>query len=118
MRERRISPRWQVNKEAGLTVIGSIKPIPCRVEDISTRGMRISMRRNLFPEVFSNFSLALSDNFSLNFGARVAWQNQRENRNIFGLVFNRGEESLKSKIQEYVRSNFPEVLAKQWWGGM
>ena len=68
MRERRVSPRWQVNKEAGLTVIGSIKPIPCRVEDISTRGMRISMRRNLFPEVFSNFSLALSDNFSLNQG--------------------------------------------------
>jgi len=118
MDEKRIEPRWQINKEAGLTVSGGVKSIPCIVEDISTRGMRISMRRNLFPDVFSNFSLALSDNFALNLGAQVVWQNQRENRNIFGLVFNRDEASLRSKISEYVKSNFPEVMVKQWWGGM
>jgi len=118
MDERRIAPRWQINQEAGLTVDGGVKSIPCLVEDISTRGMRISMRRNLFPEVFSNFSLALSENFTLNLNAQVVWQNQGEERNIFGLVFNRAEESLKLRIHEYVKNSFPEIMAKQWWGGM
>jgi len=112
MDEKRAVPRWQINQEAGLTADGGVKPIPCLVEDISTRGMRISMRRNIFPEVFSNFSLALSDNFALNLSAQVAWQNQREDRNIFGLVFNRNEESLKFKIHEYVKNSFPEIMVK------
>ena len=118
MDEKRVEPRWPINKAAGLTVDGGVKPIPCLVEDISTRGMRISMRRNLFPEVFSNFSLALSDNFALDLNARVAWQNQKEDRNIFGLVFNQAEESLRLKICEYVKNRFPELMTKQWWGGM
>jgi hypothetical protein len=94
MDEKRAGPRWPINKEADFTVDGGVKPIPCLVEDISTRGMRISMHKNLFPEVFSNFSLALADNFALDLSAQVAWHNQRENRNIFGLVFNQAEESL------------------------
>ena len=118
MDEKRVEPRWQINQEAGLTVDGGVKPIPCLVEDISTRGMRISMRRNLFPEVFSGFSLSLSDNFALDLNAQVAWQDQRENRNIFGLVFDRAEESLRWKIQEYVKNSFPEIMIKQWWGRM
>lgn len=116
MNEKRVEPRWQINQEAGLTVDGGVMPIPCLVEDISTRGMRISMRKNLFPEVFSNFSLVLSDNFSLNLNAQVVWQNQGEGRNIFGLVFNRTEESLKFKIGEYVKNSFPAIMTKQWWG--
>ena len=118
MDERRSAPRWEINKEAGLTVDGGVKPIPCLVEDISTGGMRVSMHRNLFPEVFSNFNLALSDNFSLDLNAHVAWQDQRRDRNIFGLVFNQAEEPLKLRINEYVKNSFPEVMAKQWWGGM
>lgn len=118
MDERRIAPRWQIHQEAGLTVDGGVRPIPCLVEDISTRGMRISMHRDLFPEVFSDFSLSLSDNFALNLNAQVAWQNQGEGRNIFGLVFNRVEESLRFKIHEYVKNNFPKVMIKQQWGQM
>ena len=118
MDEKRIEPRWQIHQEAGLTVDGGLKPISCTVEDISTRGMRISMRKNLFPEVFSKFSLALADNFTLNLGAQVVWQNQRENQNIFGLVFNQNEKSIRFKISEYVKNNFPEVMEKQWLGGV
>lgn len=118
MDERRNAPRWQINQEAGLTVDGGARPIPCLVEDISTSGMRISMHRDLFPEVFSDFSLSLSDNFALNLNAQVAWQSQGESRNIFGLVFNRVEESLGFKIREYVRNSFPGIMVKQQWSGM
>ena len=118
MNEKRIEPRWQINQAADLTISGGVKPISCRVEDLSPGGMCISMRRNLFPEVFSNFSLELSDNFVLDLSAHVAWQDQGEEKNIFGLAFNRVEESLRCKIHEYVKISFPEVMARPWRGGM
>ncbi|MDO9065538.1 MAG: hypothetical protein Q7U96_00445, partial [Chloroflexota bacterium] len=61
MDERRIKPRWQINQGAELTVENGVRAIPCVVEDISHGGMCISLRRNLFDDVFSNFKLALSE---------------------------------------------------------
>ena len=117
MEERRSVARWQINKEAGLTVEEGLRSIPCVVEDISTQGMRISLRRDLFPEVFANFNLALTEDFAFNAGANVAWQDNAYERNIYGLSFNRIEESAKNRISEYVKNNFPGELAKQWWKG-
>ena len=117
MDERRKVARWQINKEADLTAEEGIKPIPCVVEDISTQGMRISLRRNLFPEVFANFNLALAEDFTFNVGADVAWQDNVYEKNIYGLSFNRIEESVKNRISQYVEKNFPGELVKQWWKG-
>ncbi len=117
MNERRISPRWQINQEAELTVENGVKPIPCVVEDISSSGMRISLNRNLFDDVFSNFKLALANDFQLDVGAHVAWRDQSYEKNIYGLSFNSGEEPLKSKIYEYIKKNFNNLLVEQWWKG-
>ncbi len=118
MDERRIMPRWQINQEAELTVENGFKPIPCVVEDISSGGMRISLKRNLFDDVFSNFKLALSADFEFNVDAHVAWRDQMYEKNIYGLSFNRAEESLKDKIKDYVWKNFPDLLIKHWWKGV
>jgi len=117
MEERRSVARWQINKEAGLTFEDGVSPIPCVVEDISTRGMKVSLRRELFPEAFSNFKLALAEDFAFDAGAQVAWQDIAHERNIYGLSFNRIEESAKNRISEYVKNNFPGELVKQWWRG-
>lgn len=116
MNERRAMPRWQINQEAELTVENGIKPIPCVVEDISPGGMCVSLKRDLFDDVFSNFKLALSD-FELEVGAHVAWRTRQYEKNIYGLSFDRIEESLRSRIKEYVWKNFPDLLVKQWWSG-
>ena len=118
MEERRRVARWQINKEAGLTVEEGIRPIPCVVEDISTQGMRISSRRNLFPEVFMNFNLALTEDFAFNAGASVAWQDSVYERNVYGLSFDRIEESVKNRIGQYVQEHFPGEMLKQWWKGV
>ena len=117
MDERRDRPRWRINKEAELTVLDGVKPIPCIVEDISAQGMCVSLCRNFFPEVFSNFNLALDENLAFNAGANVAWQDKANERNIYGLSFNRIEESDRSRISEYVKNNFRSELIKQWWRG-
>lgn len=117
MEERRSVARWQINQEAELTFEEGVRPIPCVVEDISTRGMRVSLNKNLFPEAFSNFNLALAEDLVFNAGAHVAWQDNVCERNIYGLSFNRIEEAVKNRIGQYVQENFPGELVKQWWRG-
>ena len=117
MQERRRAARWQINKEAGLTFEGGISPIPCMVEDISTSGMKVSLSRDLFHEAFSSFKLALAEDLEFNAGAHVAWHDNAYGKNIYGLSFNRIEESAISRISEYVKNNFSGELVKQWWGG-
>ena len=117
MDERRVKPRWQINQRAELTVEDGVRSIPCLVEDISTRGMRISLNRELFPEAFSSFNLTLRQDFGFSVGAQVAWHDKAYERSIYGLSFNRIEESVQDEISEYIKDNFPEELVKQWWKG-
>jgi len=117
MDERRIKPRWQINQPAEMSVENGVRPIPCVVEDISSGGMCISLKRNLFDDVFSNFKLALSNEFELDVNAHVAWRDQSYEKNIYGLSFNRVEDTVKSRISEYVAQNFPKLLVAQWWKG-
>ena len=95
MDERRIKPRWQINQGAELTVENGVKAIPCVVEDISQGGMCISLRRNLFDDVFSNFKLALAQDLELNLGAQVVWRQNQFERIIYGLEFNPVDKSSK-----------------------
>ena len=117
MDERRTMPRWQINQAAELTVENGIHAIPCVVEDISPGGMCISLRRNLFDDVFSNFKLALAVDFEFDVNAQVAWRDHAYEKNIYGLSFNKIEDSVRNRLGEYVKKNFPDLLVKQWWSG-
>lgn len=117
MDERRNMSRWQINQGAELTVENGIKPIPCVVEDISHGGMCISLRRNLFDDVFSNFKLALAEDFELNVGAQVVWRQEQFERNIYGLSFNRIDKSAKDELDQYINKNFHGLIVKHWWEG-
>lgn len=117
MDERRSQPRWQINHNAELTVEEGIKAINCVVEDISPAGMCISLNRNLFDEVFTDFKLTLEEDFEFNVGAHVAWRDAAYEKNIYGLSFIRIDESVRIRISEYIKQNFPDVLVKQWWRG-
>ena len=89
-----------------------------KFEIIGEAARRLSPEaRNLFPEVFANFNLALAEDFTFNVGADVAWQDNVYEKNIYGLSFNRIEESVKNRISQYVEKNFPGELVKQWWKG-
>ncbi len=115
MEERRISPRLAINQFASLVVGDSIKPIPCTVEDISASGMRVSLSKYLFPEVFSNVSFALTDNFSFDVGANVRWQESTDTNNTYGITFTRIEDSDRSRIEQFVNSSLEEDKKSNWW---
>ncbi len=115
MDERRNMPRWRINQQAELTVENGVRVIPCVVEDISPGGVCIFMKRNLFNDVFSNFKLTLAEDFEFNADAQVAWRDEMYEKNIYGLSFNKIEESARSRIGQYVKKNFPGVLVRQWW---
>ena len=117
MDEKRSWQRVAVNKPGGLVVEGGLNPIPCTVEDISAGGMRISLGKYLFPEVFSNISVSFADNFSLDLGANVAWQESVEGRNTYGLRFNRIDESSRDRLSQYVGSSLSEEGKRNWWKG-
>lgn len=117
MEERRIKPRWRINQGAELTVENGVKPIPCVVEDISYGGMCLSLRRNLFDDVFSSFKLSLADNLELNIGAQVAWRQDQQERNIYGLSFNWIDDSAKEDLGRYIDERFHNLVIKHWWEG-
>jgi hypothetical protein len=115
MEERRIKPRWPINQSAELTVENGVRAIPCFVEDISQSGMRLSLRRDLFDDTFSNFRLALADDFELDAGAQVVRREKQYERNIYALAFNRIGQSAQEGIERYVKRNFPDLMLKHWW---
>ena len=122
MNDRRSVRRWSVNREAQLQVQDRENVFPCIVEDLSTNGMRISLGKNLFTEVFSNINIALGNALSFNAGTHVAWQDNQESRNTFGLFFNNIDEIAKNRIQHYINNNFTDQIAQhnkeQWWKGL
>ena len=118
MGERRNSPRLVINQLAELRVEDRPQPIPCTVEDISSGGMCVSFKKNLFPEVFSNVNFSLSDNFGFDVGARVAWQECVEGKNTYGLCFDRIEDSDRERISQYVGSGPSLEERNNWWKGL
>ena len=118
MESRRTSPRLTVNQLAELRIENNLNPIPCIVEDISAGGMRVSLGRNLFSEVFSNVNFALSDNFSFDVGATVAWQENKEGRNTYGLCFDRIDDLDRERISQFVGSDLSEKERDNWWKGL
>ena len=98
--ERRSYPRMKVNREAQFQIGGLSNSIPCIVEDISMSGMRLCLRKNLFPEVFSSFNLALDDGLVFDAGAHVAWHDESEAGNTYGLSFNRINEPDSDRISQ------------------
>jgi len=115
MDERRFRPRWLINQRAELTADNGVRPIPCLVEDISQGGARISLSRNLFDEVFANFRLSLSQDFELNLGAKVVRREQKYEKNIYALSFEKISEAEQEGIEKYVKENFRELIVRHWW---
>ena len=115
MGDRRSSPRLAINQLAELRVENNLRPIPCTVEDISASGMRVSLNKSLFPEVFSNANFSLSDNFAFDLGATVAWQERGEGKSTYGLRFNRIDDFDRERISRYVGNDFSEEEKNSWW---
>ena len=114
--ERRSLVRWEVNQPAEIRVDEECAAgIPCTVKDISLKGMCVFLPRKVFPEALSRINIALADTLQFRTDASVAWSQEAEENCCYGLSFNSVDDTTKGRIYNYIESNFPEELRKQWW---
>jgi c-di-GMP-binding flagellar brake protein YcgR len=118
MDERRAYPRMRVDKNAACTIENRFTPLACNVDDISLSGVRITMSKNLFPEAFSNITLDIPETLSFNVGTHVAWHDEYEGKNTYGLAFNRLDDGDRDKIAIFIKDNLFKTLSKEWWRGL
>jgi hypothetical protein len=115
MEVRRRFARWKINVSAKMKLAGAEKFVNCHIEDISMRGVKISLPLKLPDDKFVKLTLALSDTFMLNIEAWVGWHKSANGVNTYGLYFTRIAESDKEKIFRYFNANKRDGLEKAWW---
>lgn len=108
--------RWQINRQAKIKLEGSADSFDCQLMDISLKGMQVSLAQKLPKDKFLKLSISLSDEFSLDIiEAWVAWQKIKGGHNLYGLYFDKINDSNKDKICQFMRVNYPQDLDKQCW---
>ena len=119
MDERRKMVRWEVNQPAEIMLDEECgRGMSCTVRDISTEGMRVFLPRKVFPEALSRIRVDLADGLGFRTEASVAWSQDGEQDCCYGLRFHDLNDAYKTRIYDYVESNFPKELRKQWWTGI
>ncbi len=118
MTERRRLNRWQVNREARLKLEGAVAPASCSLKDINFCGAQVALAMKLPKDVFLKLSLSLSEGLTLNVEVWVVWHKTIDGHNIYGFYFSKINDADKEKIYQFIRLNFSDQLAKQWWQGV
>lgn len=118
MQERRRFIRWQIARQAKVKLQGAENFANCQVKDINFKGVQISLGMKLPKDTFLKLCLALSDEFAINTEIWVVWHKSIIETNTYGLYFSKISDADKEKIYQFIRSNFPEELNKQWWKGL
>lgn len=120
MEERRRNGRWQINKSVRLNLSGEYPvSLDGLIEDISNRGVKVSLRQKLPKEVVLNIDINLTEDVSLkDLEITVAWHKEAENLNSYGVSFKKIRDMDKDKIYNFVYKNFPQQIREQWWKGI
>jgi c-di-GMP-binding flagellar brake protein YcgR len=119
MDERRQLPRWEIKKEAKVLMQGeSANDSDCFIEDMNSKGMCISFKKQLPPQGIIKMSFAIGENFDfIKIEARIPWEKQEKGRYVYGLSFNKIEDTDKDRLYQYVYNNCYDQLKDKWWSG-
>ncbi|MFA5349750.1 MAG: PilZ domain-containing protein [Candidatus Omnitrophota bacterium] len=105
MQEHRKLPRWLINRQASIKLEGQAREILCWIKDINFKGMQIALSHKLNVDSYIRFSLALSDESSLDTQAWVAWHRQLDGRDVYGLYFNKLNKADEDRIYQFLYHN-------------
>ncbi len=114
--KRRIS-RWEINKPVKIKLKGAVAFAECFLKDINFKGLKIVLNLRFVVDSYIKFNLKLSEKYSLECEAWVAWHKINEGRNIYGqntygLYFTKLEDVDKEKIYKFVYEHVPEAISK------
>lgn len=118
MPERRRFVRWKINKDLKLKLEGAQNYADCTVNDISLAGCKISLRLKLQKDTFLKLSIVLSDDSAITIEAWVAWHKTIDGFNSYGVYFSKIRDGDKEIIYQFIRRNFPHLMANQLWRGL
>lgn len=118
MIDRRRFVRWQVARDAKIRLEGQDTDIDCRLDDISFKGMKLCLTKELKRDKYLKVCLTLSDESSVDIELWVVWHRTLDGHNIYGLYFSRIRDADKEKIFQYVRKHFPDKINRVWWEGV
>jgi len=117
MQENRKINRWCINKPAQIKIEGAVAFADCLIKDINLKGLQVVLALRLTVDTYIKFNLKLSDNYSLECEAWVAWHKHTEGHNIYGLLFTRITDIDRENIYKFVYQSVPQEISKHWWRG-
>lgn len=114
-KDRRQLPRWSVHKQAKILWSAKHEISPCVIEDLSLKGMCLSMPQPFPAEKSLKPILMLSDVIDLEIETQVTWRKQTTEGYFQGMSFSKIKDSDKDRIFQYINSNCSKQLKDQWW---
>ncbi|MCM8801395.1 MAG: PilZ domain-containing protein [Candidatus Omnitrophica bacterium] len=119
MKERRSCFRWQIDHPAKLKLEGAESFASCIVNNITLKGIKISLRIRLPLDTFLRFTLVLKEGFVLdNIEGWLVWHKTLIDTNIYGLYFTKLKDLDKEKIYKFVQTFYPKQIQRQYWQGL
>lgn len=115
MTEHRKISRWRINKPAKIKIEGAVAFIDCLIKDINLKGVQIVMPLRLKVDTYIKCNLKLSDIFSIDCEAWVAWHRNSDGHNIYGLLFTKLTDTDKEGIYKFVYQSVPGEISRNWW---
>lgn len=121
MTDKREISRWEINKPVKIQLDGAVVFVGCFLKDINLKGLKIILNLKLIVDSYVKFKLKLSDKYSLECEAWVAWHRAIDGPNIhgrstYGLYFTKLNDADKEKIYKFVYEHVPEEISKRWRG--
>lgn len=116
MADKRQISRWEINKPVKIQLDGAVVFAESFLKDINFKGLKIILNLKLVVDSYIKFKLELSDKYSLECEAWVAWHRTIDGRNTYGLYFTKLKDADKEKIYKFVYEHVPEEISKKWRG--
>jgi len=113
MQNRRQSKRWQINKQISIRLEGAVKDISCTLRDINFQGMQVVLKNKLAQDAVIKLTVALSEECFFHAEAWVAWRRTIENKQLYGIYFNKLSEQARESIFKFLRELFPSAVFKE-----
>jgi len=118
MNERRRFVRWKIDRDLKVKLEGAQNYANCTVNDISLCGSKICLKLKLPKDTFLKLSIVLSGESVINIEAWVVWHKAIDGFNCYGIYFSKIKDSDKEIIYQFIRRNFPHLMANQLWRGL
>lgn len=117
MQDQRQIPRWQVNQRARFNLSQSMDWCDCQLDDISLKGLRITLPQSFNLREPIGMSLLLEDGFALRVEGIPCWSKPSDGQNSYGISFTRIFDEDKERIFQFIQKHCADQFKQHWWGG-